>query len=170
MSMEFNMKYNKIETINHIVSQNYPCCLKDFNQVILDEDNSLITLPTLFSDVTVIDLDCIEIIKAKNEGRNRASTMDCCFAISDASNLEMLLVELRFNYQNLSNLNRNKLVDKVNGSIAILGNTVKISNSYVFIFQSNLVQQAKSRLQRMIPQIPNNYVVMDINHLITNYF
>lgn len=164
------MKYNKAETKKHIVSQTYPCCVKDFNQIVLDEDDSLVTLPTIFTDVEVLDLDCVEIEKARSEHRNQNRTMDSTFAISDANSLEMLLVELRFNYTNLANLNRIVLLEKVAGSTLILGNSVKINEDYIFIFQPNLVQQATNRLQRMNPRIPNNYIAMDLNQLILIYF
>lgn len=164
------MKYNKVETKKHLVSQTYPCCVKDFNQIVLDEDDSLTTLPTFFTDVEVLDLDCVEIEKARNEHRNQNRTMDTTFAISDATSLEMLLVELRFNYTNLANLNRIELLEKVAGSQLILGNSVKICGDYIFIFQPHLVQQAINRLQRMNPRIPNNYIAMDLTQLIGIYF
>lgn len=164
------MKYNKIETLNHIVSKSFSCCVKDFNEIILNEDDLLTVKPTFFSDVDVIDLDCVELNLARSQKRNQNSTMDSSFAISDKSNLEMLLVELRFNYTNLSNLSRQKLLDKVSGSISVLGNTVKINNTYIFIFQPNLVEQATNRFRRMVPIIPNNYVAMDLTELISKYF
>lgn len=82
----------------------------------------------------------------------------------------MLLVELRFNYKNLANLNRIVLLEKVNGSFLALDNSVDINSNYIFIFQPHLVQQAINRLQRMNPKIPNNYTAMDLDQLIANYF
>lgn len=164
------MKYNKNKTLTHIISKTYPCCVKDYNEIVKHEDNSLTEVPNYFTKTDVIDLDCVERERAKSEKRNQISTMDSTFAISDDENLEMLLIELRFNYKNLSNLNRQKLIDKVSGSLSILGNTVKISNTYIFIFQSNLVEQATNRMRRMNPIIPNNYVAMDLNKLIAQYF
>lgn len=164
------MKYNKVETKKHIVSQENPCCVKDFNQIVLDEDDSLAVLPNIFTDAEVIDLDCVEIEKARSEHRNQNRTMDTTFAISDSSAIEMLLVELRFNYVNLANLNRIELLEKVSGSELILGTTVNIHQDYIFIFQPHLVQQAINRLQRMNPRIPNNYIAMDLNELFLRYF
>ena len=164
------MKYNKKETLGHIISKTYPCCIKDFNQIIFDEDDNIDTIPSFFSNVLVIDLDCVEKNKAKIEKRIQCKTMDTTFAISNTSSIEMLLVELRFNYRNLSNLDRNELLGKVSGSINLLGNSVVINNNYIFIFQPNLIQQAINRLQRMNPRIPNNYIAMDLNQLISVYF
>lgn len=165
------MKYNKNETLNHIVSQKYPCCIKDYNDIILSEDDLLVSKPSYFKDVEAIDLDCVEIETAKLERRPIVhSTMDSAFAISDVNNLEMLLVEFRFNYSNLSNLLRKKLLDKVSGSIVILGTSIKINDTYIFIFKPNLVQQARSRFRRMNPQLPNNFIAMDLIDLKTQYF
>ena len=96
--------------------------------------------------------------------------MDTTFAISDSITLEMLLVELRFNYTNLANLNRTVLLEKVSGSHLTLKNIENIHRDYIFIFQPHLVQQAINRLQRMNPRIPNNYVAMDLSQLIQLYF
>lgn len=164
------MKYNKVETKKHVVSQENPCCVKDFNLVILNEDNSLAVLPNVFTDVEIIDLDCVEIEKARSNNRNQNRTMDTTFAISDSNALKMLLVELRFNYVNLANLNRNELLEKVSGSELILGTNVTIHQDYIFIFQPHLVQQAINRLQRMNPRIPNNYIAMDLDELLQRYF
>jgi hypothetical protein len=164
------MKYDKLETNNHSVNLSHPCCNKDFNQILLDEDDSLAILPNVFNAAVVIDLDCVEVENARNEHRNQNRTMDVTFAISDTNNLEMLLVELRFNYKNLANLNRIELLEKVDGSTLILGNTVKVNGDYIFIFQPHLVQQAINRLQRMNPRIPNNYIAMDLSVLVQKYF
>jgi hypothetical protein len=98
--------------------------------------------------------------------------MDCTFAIEieETDSYEMLMVELRYNYLNLQNLTRTKLLDKVSGSTLALGNSVIISNIFIFIFTTALKEQARSRLFRMIPRVPNNYVVMDIYELKAQYF
>lgn len=49
------MKYNKKETLGHIISKTFPCCIKDFNQIIFDEDDNIDTIPSFFSNVLVID-------------------------------------------------------------------------------------------------------------------
>ena len=93
--------------------------------------------------------------------------MDCTFAIQISSNndFEMLLIELRFNYISVRNLNRQKLLDKVSGSKNSLGNGTNISHRNIFVFNKALKEQAKNRLFRMLPKIPNNYEVMDIFEL-----
>lgn len=164
------MKYNKKETENHPILISFNLCKKDFNEVILKDDDSLNELPDFFNNINVIDLDCVELNKAKIEKRLQTKTMDLSFAISDLINIEMLLVELRFNYVNLSNLDRKELIGKVSGSIAILGDKIKINEKYIFIFKPELKQQAINRLQRMNPRIPNNYLATDLHGLIDIYF
>lgn len=113
------MKYNKAEIINHVIAKTYLCCVKEFNDIILTDDNNLTTKPLIFkNNEVVIDLDCIEIIKAENQNKNRDRTMDCCFAISNESNLEIVLVELRFNYREssyrkMANLKKKFLLKKL---------------------------------------------------------
>jgi hypothetical protein len=165
------MKYSKESTLKHSVSLNRTECLKAFNDLNIAEGYSGIT--DLFSsDVFVLDLDCVEAKIAADEHRIRRSSMDCTFAIEieETDSYEMLMVELRYNYLNLQNLTRTKLLDKVSGSTLALGNSVIISNIFIFIFTTALKEQARSRLFRMIPRVPNNYVVMDIYELKAQYF
>lgn len=96
--------------------------------------------------------------------------MDCSFAISDEEIVNMLLVEFRFNYKNLANLPAGKLRDKVSGSFNLLGESPTIHNFYIFVFNNDLIQQAKSRFSRLNPRIPNNYIVMNIYELHNVYF
>lgn len=159
------MKYNNTETESHIVAQTYPSCLVDIDQLIFKDDDSLLEVGNEFDNSVVIDLDGVEILRAQADKRNQKSTMDCTFAISDDAKTEMLLVEFRFNYVNLQNLNRNKLVDKVECSQEILGDSIPINENSIFIFQKNLKAQAQSRIYRMYPRVPNNYLVMDLDDL-----
>jgi hypothetical protein len=159
------MKYNNTETESHIVAQTYSSCLVDIDQLIFKDDDSLLEVGNEFDNSVVIDLDGVEILRAQADKRNQKSTMDCTFAISDDTKTEMLLVEFRFNYVNLQNLNRNKLVDKVECSKEILGDSIPINENSIFIFQKNLKAQAQSRIYRMYPRVPNNYLVMDLDDL-----
>lgn len=165
------MKYSISQTLKHIESVNKPECLKNFNDMIVEEGYDGVV--SVFDDnVIVLDLDCVESKNAIKERRTNRSSMDCTFAIEDVEtgNVEMLLVELRFNYVTMKNLTRTKLIDKVSGSTIALGNSIKINEENVFIFKSELKEQAKSRLFRMLPKIPSNYLVMDIFELKTTYF
>lgn len=164
------MKYNLNLTQNHELSRSFEACVVDYNQLIYKEDESLTELFYFFKNVEVIDLDCVEKCKSIVNNRPRFKTMDSCFAICDITRVNMLLVELRFNYKNLKNLNRESLLGKVTGSRIILGDSIAICEKYIFVFKKDLVQQARSRLQRMIPKIPNNYIAMDLEELQNIYF
>lgn len=78
-------------------------------------------------------------------------------------------VDFKLNIRNFSAL-KDDLEGKVNDSMLFLGNSIPIHNQYIFIFQSSKVQQARNRLQRMVPKIPNNYVAIDLSELIQKYF
>jgi hypothetical protein len=164
------MKYSKSQTLNHMESVNKPECLKNLNDLIIKEGYDGVN-NVFDNEVTILDLDCVESKNAMKERRTNRSSMDCTFAIEDeiTGNVEMLLVELRFNYVNMQNLTRRKLLDKVSGSRIALGSSVKINDDNIFIFKSELKEQAKSRLFRMLPKIPNNYLVMDMLDLKATY-
>ena len=120
----------------------------------------------------VIDLDLVEELAAKSQSRQKNKSMDLAFGITDGSKLnEMVMVELRLNYQNnLRNLDKSKLDGKVNGSLAILSNNPPIFKQFIFIFQTSLKEQAKNRLFRMYPRINSNYIVMDAFDLKSAFF
>ena len=80
----------------------------------------------------MLDLDCVEINIARSEHRPNNSSMDLCFVTTDDINDLVQLVELRFNYTELKNVKRTKLIDKVNGSTNVMGNSMSISNEYIF--------------------------------------
>lgn len=165
------MKYDKLTTKNHNVSKQYLCCLEDFNKIVHREDDELKNkqIPQLVSDVEVLNLDCAEGKRCAPNNIQRNKTMDIAFAVSDSLNIEILLVEFRFNYKNPNNLQKVDLEGKVSGSKSFLGNSVKINDNYIFIFKPSLIQQARNRMQRMNPKIPNNYIVMDLEGLVTKY-
>lgn len=165
------MKYDKLTTKNHNVSKQYLCCLEDFNKIVHREDDELKNkqIPQLVSDVEVLNLDCAEEKRCDPNNIQRNKTMDIAFAISDSLNIEILLVEFRFNYINPYNMKKGDLEGKVSGSKSILGNSVKINDNYIFIFKPNLIQQARNRMHKMNPKIPNNYIVMDLDGLVRKY-
>lgn len=164
------MKYDKQKTINHPVSATYPCCIQDFNEVVKNEDESLSQIPNLLNDVDVLNLDYAKDKKSIEVGEERPKSMDITFAISENNDSEMVLVDFKLNVRNPNTLKKDGLERKVSDSIVFLGNSIPIHNQYVFVFQPKKVQQARNRLQRMIPKIPNNYVAMDLQDLINRYF
>jgi hypothetical protein len=165
------MKYCSNTTINHNIAILYNACLQELNQLIVNE-GYLGTIPLFKNNEIVINPDKAEKIIAKKAGRRRNKSMDMAFGLSnsDSSIREMLMVELRLNYRNPNNLNREELEGKVAGSILVLANIPQIHNRYIFIFKTNQRQEARNRLSRMIPRINSNYIVMDIHELQASYF
>lgn len=168
------MEYNKDKTINHSIVIQHPCCVQDFNEVVKKEDDGLKIkddVPNFISDAKVLNID-----DAKNEkypiemGEERPKSMDITFAISDNNDSEMVLVDFKLNVRSPNTLKKDGLERKVSDSIVFLGNSIPIHNQYIFVFQPKKVQEARNRLQRMIPKIPNNYVAMDLQDLIKRYF
>jgi len=53
-------KYNKGETLKTSLAQQFKGCVKDYNIIFKDNDDNLGTIPNYFTDVEVIDFDCIE--------------------------------------------------------------------------------------------------------------
>lgn len=170
------MKYDKRKTINHPIAIQYSCCIQDFNEVVKKEDDELKVkdeIPNFISDVKVFNIDDAKDKKYPIEmGEERPKSMDITFAISENDRAEMLLVDFKLNIEGrkLNGIKKIDLEGKVNDSMLFLGNSIPIHNQYIFIFQSSKVQQARNRLQRMVPKIPNNYVAIDLSELIQKYF
>lgn len=165
------MKYSRILTQNHPVSLIKPECLINFNDLNVTEGFDEIV--DLFADnIIVLDLDCVELKNALTENRNKRSSMDCTFAIVVEGTVdhEMLMVELRYNYISMRNLSGKKLIEKVSGSTLALGDSTTINGKSIFIFKTDLKEQAKSRLFRMLPRVPSDYIIMDLYELKAQYF
>jgi len=129
-------------------------------------------LPLFTNNEILIDLDCAEAVVAAAENRAPNQSMDMTIGLRnhDFTITEMLLVDFKFRMVNPNNLAQNDMRGKVAGSSLLLGTTIPIRNEYVFIVQPDKVQEARSRLSRMIPGIPNAYIAMDINALKLMYF
>ncbi|KMU62805.1 hypothetical protein EZBTHKR_1288 [Elizabethkingia anophelis] len=96
--------------------------------------------------------------------------MDSAFVVSNGKT-EILLVEFRFNYVKMKNLDKKELFGKVNGSKnALRSSTLIIQDRYFFIFDKNLKEQAKRRFRNMVPSMPNNYIATDLSDLKSLYF
>ena len=170
--MEFNsMKYSLITTQNHPISINHPECTEDINSLLKHECNSLVATTFTNAEI-VINLDTAEAILAHNQSRQRNKSMDITFGISnvDLSIKMMVMVELRLNFENPYNLNRQSLEDKVKFSLIVLTNFVPIYPKFIFVFQAKIKEEAKNRFYRMNPKIPSDYVVMDLNDLKAAFF
>jgi hypothetical protein len=116
-------------------------------------------------------MDCVEGKVASIERRSPNKSMDSAFITEDAAGMqEIVFVEYRFNYSNLSNLDRNALLGKVAGSTLVLGSPANIHDTYYFVFNSNLKQQAISRFNRMNPAMPQHYKAIDMADIKHRFF
>lgn len=169
-----NMKYCINTTRNHPITTKYPQVLEDINDLLINESRDCVgyLVPTFNNNESVINMDSLEAIVARDNNRARNKSMDLAFGINsaDSINKEMVLVEIRLNYINPNNLNKEELEGKVNGSSQLLSGHHPIHNKYIFIFKSNQIQEAISRLRRMIPSINSGFIVMDVEQLQLSYF
>ncbi|KAF2518361.1 hypothetical protein E0W68_10090 [Flavobacterium salilacus subsp. salilacus] len=116
----------------------------------------------------VVNMDHVETYFAKKEKRNERSSMDFSFGISSPSE-KYVLAELRFNYKKITNISKVDLIHKVEGSITTLKGKVELNSEYLFIFQSNQKEQARSLFYRNL-RMPKNYLVKDVTELKTDFF
>jgi hypothetical protein len=165
------MKYSKIETINLSVLINKKQCLKNLNELIITEGCTDV-MPVFTNEEIVLDMDFVEGRTASEQKRIPHKSMDSAFMIIDkeGDNKEILLVEFRFNYSNMKNLDKKSLFDKVAGSELALKSPTNLHNKYIFIFNTNLKNQAIRRFRNMVPSMPKNYIATDINDLKVLYF
>jgi hypothetical protein len=165
------MKYSETETLKLSAQINKDQCLLGLN-VLISKEGCSETMPVFVNNEIILDMDCVELQLAMANTRKQNKSMDSAFVITDNSGKkkEILFVEFRFNYTNLKNLDRKELEGKVSGSINSLNPITNIHNQYFFIFNSNLKNQAISRLKRMLPRIDNNYIATDITELKSNFF
>lgn len=165
------MKYSKKQTIKLATEINRIPCLINLNDLILKEGCSNL-MPVFLNDEIVIDMDCVESKLAKEEKRIKKKSMDSAFIIANAEKgEEVLLVEFRFNYKNMKNLDKFELFDKVNGSTSALKATsINICDKYIYVFNSDLKEQAVRRFRNMVPSMPVHYVATDIVDLKARFF
>lgn len=169
--MECKLVYCKDSTCELSISKRHTSCLVCLDQLVCDETISLSTRPNIFSDeVIVLNLDCVERNIATDEHRSRKRTVDLVFAgKSGEVSIQVVLVELRYNYINMQKLKRVVLIEKVDHSKELLiGND--IFPKVFFVFETDLKQQAKNRLNRMVPKVPSDFEVIDNEELNSLFF
>lgn len=164
------MKYCHKTTTTH--SKIHSSCIVDINDLIIKE--GYIGINPLFTNTeVVINLDAAEALESAAVGRKEKNkSMDMAFGISNyaSTKRQMLLVELKFNVTDLYALKKTDLEEKVAGSSLILLNEPSIYQQFIFIFKTEHLQEAISRLFRMVPRIDSKYVALDINLLKANFF
>lgn len=144
-------------------------CLEFFNTLILREGyNGEDKMP--FPDAHIcLDMDNVEKTIAKTENRTTLnSSMDAAFVLD---NNEVLLIEFRFNYQNLKNLNANKLKSKQFYSEQIAKNHgYTVHPNFYYVFESNMIEQARRRFRNFNPQLPQVYKPITIQNLKSEFW
>lgn len=165
-------KYSKNDTIILANEIDKSSCLKEINAFIFKE-GYIETLPLFTSGEFIIDMDCVEAKICAIESRLYNKSMDSAFTIINDSSTDkkILLVEFRFNYEKMKNLDKRELFGKVSGST----NALKlfsdiIEEKYYFIFNSNLKEQARRRFRNMVPSMPDHFIATDIHELKAIYF
>jgi hypothetical protein len=165
------MKYSKQATEDFARQIGKEECLEPIDQLIVNEgcaDQNLLFV----GDEFILNMDCVEGKVASAERRASNKSMDSAFITTDAGNTnqEIVFVEYRFNYTNLSNLKKADLFGKVAGSSSALNHPVNIHSNNYFVFNSNVKQQAINRFNRMNPAMPQHYVVVNMQDVKNLFF
>lgn len=159
-----NMKYCKRTTLSHPIHIAHPDCRCSIRDIIIAEGGC--ELICLFSDEDVINIDRVEKKLAQHEHRQQRPTMDIAFGIStNGRNCKIVLVDFKYKLKSFNRISKLDLVAKVQGTIDILGNVPCIFTPYLFVVQSNLLQEGRSylshRLFRNSPRLNKLYRVVD---------
>jgi hypothetical protein len=158
-----NEKFSKIKAIDCLI-----------NVIELFNNNDSSQLESLIFDnmnYKVIDMDKLEEKFSHFYSRNKRKSMDFAFVINFNNQFFTVILELRLNYINVSNLNLNSLKEKDKTSTRqsrLFG--FPIHNERYFIFKNGIKQQAINRLNRMNPRCPNNYKVKTPQELYSDFF
>lgn len=160
------MRYSKFKTLKLAVNLQKQDCLQNLNTLVVAEGCTE-AMPFFTNNEVIIDMDCVERKVAASNGRLQFKSMDSAFVNYID---EIVLVEFRFNYVNMKNLDKVSLFGKVSGSTAALTGYGNIHNRYFFIFNSTLKNQAIRRFRDMNPSMPQNYIATDLIDLKAIYF
>lgn len=142
-------------------------CLTPINKLVLKE--GYVDKLLFKNELICIDMDKVEKVNAKDQSRtNLNSSMDSAFLLK---NRKVVLVEYRFNYQNLKNLNSKKLTSKKFYSEQIvLKNKYLVYSDFYYVFSSDVIEQAKRRFRNFNPKLPQVYKVIELKDLKSKFF
>lgn len=121
----------------------YPLCKSTLNDVSnRDYPNTDFFNP----DIECLDMDTYEKNILRRDQPNH--TVDAVIGIANyennhAHNSRLLLVELRINYKSVSNISKSEIEGKVTHTKALLGGEICINKESIFIFNNELISQAK---------------------------
>ncbi len=164
------MKYSKTATIDFANLINKEECLQEIGRLTIKEGCKDARVFT--GGEIILDMDCVEHKSARKEKRKTVKSMDSAFLIEDINGVvsEIVFVEYRFNYTNLTNLNRAALVEKVAGSTIAANSPSNLHDNYYFVFDSNIKNQAINRLARMNPAVPQQFKAVNIQDIYDAFF
>ena len=145
MVKQINWEYCKDTTAQHHITIKFKKCIVNFDAFCKAEGAK----KTPFSNEDCVNLDMVENIIAQSEKRNSRKTMDAFFGIKLEHQRKVVLCEFRLNYKNVNNLSKSELDGKLSNSINLIGHNPMINNSYLFVFNSNLKNQAYRRLRAL---------------------
>lgn len=165
MEKQNNYKYCPVTTQQHHLAKRFVLCVEKFNDVMSAEGEKR----TVFKNEICINLDKVEQSLAQAEKRCRHKTMDICFGVLKNNTKHLVLCECRFNYQNVKNLSKSELDNKISYSKELVGNEITIHQYIIFLFNIEIKQQAFSRLRRLYSN-KNILKVLDINEFKQEYF
>ncbi len=170
--MATELRYCKNSTITHKVAQAFSICIADMDSLIAREGFSG-PFPFFTQGEVVLDMDLAEAkVAAQQQRVEKNKSMDMAYVIrsSDNKKIASVIVELKFNMRDFYCLKKEQLEQKVQGSAAILSDVPPLYNRFYFVVQTNYIQEATSRLFRMIPEIDKRFVAIDLPSLKHLYF
>ena len=165
------MKYCFNTTAHHSVSRLCPNVTENIETIVYRE--GFIGGSFFPNKEVVINMDTVEAYNASLIPRDKVKSMDIAFGISnpDGTAQQMVLVDLKLNVQqSLSSISKDDLTEKIIGSRTALGAELAIHGRYIFIFQSNLVEQARRLFFRWHPRLDGENTAMDIPKFRLAYF
>ena len=103
------------------------------------------------SDIECLDMDTYE--KNVSQSSNPECTVDAVIGVSNyvsnkPSNTRLMLIELRMGYENVGNLSKSVLENKISHTRSLLGAEIPIDKKSYFIFSEKAAPQANSVFHR----------------------
>ena len=165
MAKQIKWLYCCDSTMGHSISIKYPNCIEKISEVITKEGGKT----NSFKNEKIINIDKVEITKAQSENRDLSKTVDIAFCIKKTKNINIVLVEFRFNYLNVNNLSKSDLDKKINYSKQLLSSDVQIHDVFYFVFSPQIKNQAYSKLRRLYSN-KSSHIAININDLNEIFF
>lgn len=165
MGKQNSWLYCSNTTKEHGLSKKHSGCVEKIYDITISEGGK----KPPFSSEVALNMDKIELSIAKKDKRNARKTMDMAFGVKRGRSKQFVLCEYRLNYKNPNNIRKSELDSKLLYTKSLLGNEPAVHNNYLFIFLSNIKQQAISKLRRLYSSRPN-YMAIDVPELKSRFF